>query len=466
MADSTQDATPPQPNSAVELITTGKISTAVWYLAWPTVIQTFLQTAYMVINMAFVGRLPRAGEALAAVGIGNSVLMIQFGVTIALSVGTSALVSRALGAGRADEADEAMGQSLVMCLVGGILTSIPLILWAKPIVAAIGASGKVAPVSGDYVALISWASVPVFFWTIIVSALRSAGDARSPLYISIAALALNAILDYVLIRGVAGSPRYGVHGAAIATIVARVFGAGLAFWFLTRSSLRGMIAHLLPKWNMSARILGVGWPAAVGNLLWSTAFAGFIRILAALPVAERTAAQAALTVGVRIESFSFMPGLAYSLAAAPLVGQNLGAGRPDRAEHSAWVATGHAAAIMAAVGAAFLIFAGPLTRLFTSELAVVPLAVWYLRINAPSEPFLALAMVLRGGLQGAGDTMVPMLITVTNVWLLRLPLAWLLSVPLGWGAVGAWVAMSATTILSGLMVAAWFKWGTWRTRQV
>lgn len=463
MADGVSDSE--NSNYATELITSGHIGKAVWYLAWPTAIQTLLQTAYMVANMVFVGRLSHADQALAAVGIGNSVLMIQFGFMIALSVGTSALVARSLGAGRVDEADKATGQSLGMSLVAGIVCAAPLIVWARPVVRLIGAGGSVVPVSADYIAVISWATVPAFVWTVLTSALRSAGDVRSPLYISAITLAANVALDWILIWGVGSLPGYGVHGAAVATVIARVFGAALSLAFLARSVLKGAFANLLPDWSMSARVLKIGLPAAAGNLLWGLSGTAFIAVLAILPEVQRTAAQAALTVGMRIESFAFMPGLAYSMAATPLVGQNLGAGKIDRAEHSAWVAVSHAAGIMTAVAACFLIFPVWMTRLFTTEAAVVSLTVSYLRINAVSEPFLAVLMVLRGGLQGAGDTLVPMIMTFINMWVLRIPLAVLL-LKLGYGAPGAWVSMSATTVVGGLMIAAWFKWGTWRTLKV
>lgn len=454
-----------QTNAATELITSGRISSAVWYLAWPTAIQTLLQTAYMVANMVFVGRLAHADRALAAVGIGNSVLMIQFGLMIALSVGTSALVARSLGAGRVGEADEATGQSLGMCLIGGVLCAAPLIIWARPIVELIGAGGSVVAMSADYIVVISWATVPAFIWTIVTSALRSAGDVRSPLYISAVTLALNVFLDWILIWGVGGMPSYGVHGAALATVIARVFGAGLSLVFLGRSVLRKSFGNLVPDWSMSVRVLKIGLPAAAGNLLWGLSGTAFIAVLALLPEAQRTAAQAALTVGMRIESFAFMPGLAYSMAATPLVGQNLGAGKPERAEHSAWVAVSHAAGIMSVVAVCFLVFPVWITTLFTTEAVVVTMTVSYLRINAVSEPFLAVLMVLRGGLQGAGDTVMPMIMTLVNMWVLRIPLAILL-LKMGYGASGAWFAMSATTILGSLMIAAWFKWGTWRTREV
>ena len=455
-----------QRGGANTIITTGHVWAAVWYLAWPTAINTIIQTAYGVINAVFVGRLADATTALAAVGIGNTALMIQFGLVIGLSAGTSALVARFVGAGDFEEADAVTGQSIVLSIAGGIITGLPLVVFAGPIVRGIGAEGRIVSLAADYTALISWYSIPLFLLVIITSAIRSAGDVRSPLYGGAAVIVVNTVFDWMLIFGKGPFPAMGVHGAAISTAISRVVGMVIMFWFLYRSDLRGSFRHIRWHGGWSSRILRIGWPAAAQNLLWSTAFAGFIRILALLPAAQAAAAQAALTVAIRIESFAFMPGVAYSIAATPLVGQNLGAGKPDRAQHSAWVAVGQAVFIMTAVAVVFLAAPRWLASIFTDEAAVVPLIVAYLRINAISEPLLAVNMVLRGALQGAGDTRFPAILTVITLWLIRLPLAWLLSIPIGLGATGAWIAMSVTTGLSGLAMAAYFMLGRWRNVRV
>jgi len=455
-----------QGSGANEIITSGHVWTAVWYLAWPTAINTIIQTAYGIINAIFVGRLPNATDALAAVGIGNSILMIQFGLVIGLSAGTSALIARFVGAGDYGDADAATGQSLLLSVIAGIVTGLPLVIFAVPIVSVVGASGSIVSLAADYTAISSWFSIPMFLFVIITSAIRSTGDMRSPLYAGGATIVINILFDWLLIFGIGPFSAMGVRGAAISTAITRVVGMLLMFWFLQRSELRGWFRHLRWHSGWSSRIMNIGWPAAAQNLLWSTAFAGFIRILALLPAAQAAAAQAALTVSIRIESFAFMPGVAYSIAATPLVGQNLGAGKPDRAEYSAWVATGQAVAIMTAVAVLFLAIPHRLALMFTNELAVVPLIVSYLRINALSEPLLAVNMVLRGALQGAGDTRFPMWTTVGTLWALRLPLAWALSVPAGLEATGAWIAMSATTALSGIIMAIYFRIGRWRRIRV
>lgn len=453
-------------NEAREVILSGHVWRAVWFLAWPTAINTLIMSAYNIINRVFLGRLPDADNALAAIGIGGAILMIQFAVTIGLSAGTSALVSRFLGARNIDDAREVAGQSLVLSAVVGALSGIPLFIWSAQLAHLIGAQPDVVPLASGYIGILSWFSAPLFVYMITTTALQSSGDVRSPLYIGAVVVAINILVDWLLIFGIGPFPRMGVTGAAYGTGISRVVGMLLALGYLKQSILSGAFHHLKPHPDWYRRILNIGWPASFQNLLWTAAYAGFIKILGMLPGDLATASQAAMTVAITIESVAFMPGVAFSIAATPLVGQNLGAGNPKRAEHSAWVATAQAAAIMGLVAILFVTIPRQLALLFTQEPSIVQLIVGYLIINAAAEPFLAVNMVLRGGLQGAGETRMPAVITVVTHWLLRLPLAYLLAVHLGYGPEGAWIAMAVSTFLSGVLVAAWFKWGSWRNVEV
>ncbi len=166
-------------NHASEIITSGPVWSAVWYLAWPTAINTIIQTAYNIINGIFVGRLHNSTDALAAIGIGGAVLMLQFGLMVGLSAGTSALVARFLGAVQYEDAEEVTRQSLILSVAGGLITGLPLVFFSAPIARLIGAQGSVVSLTGDYVSVIAWFSVPMFLYMTVTSALRSSGDARA-----------------------------------------------------------------------------------------------------------------------------------------------------------------------------------------------------------------------------------------------------------------------------------------------
>lgn len=467
---------PAQRHEATSIITEGHIWSAVWYLAWPSAISTSIASLYNLINRVFLAHVPNAQDALAASGIGGNALNFQMALTFGLSAGTAALVSRFLGEARASDteeaaecfrnAEQAARQSLMLCVLGAVLTGVPLALCARFLVEIIGAKDAVIPLATSYTAIISWASIPLFINVIATAILRSQGDVRSPLVAGFAMILVNILFDWLLIFGFGGVHAMGIRGAAVATGISRIVGTTLTLLFLKRSVLGGALSHWRLDLSWLRRILAIGWPASLQNVIWSTSSAGFMHILGMLPSGQATAAQAAYTVALTIEGVAFQPGIAYSMAATPLVGQNLGAGKPDRAAHSAWVATGQAVAIMVCTGALFAAIPRYLAAPFNQDAALVPIIVAYLRINSFSEPFLALNMVLRGALQGAGDTRVPAFVTFASLWLVRLPLAWLLAIHLRMGASGAWWAMSLTVCLSGTLMALWFRSGNWRSTRV
>lgn len=455
-------------SDATALITSGPVWRAVWYLAWPSAINTTILAAYSIINRIFVGYLPDAIPSQAAVGVGGNALNYLFVVATGLSAGTSALVSRSLGADRREDAVQAARQSLVMCFVLGLATGVPFCLLARWLVTLIGAKGNVLPLAADYTALIGWSTIPMFVNFIAVAVLRSQGDALSPLYAGAANIALNVVLDRVLILGLGGVPAMGIHGAAIATLVARIAAMSMSLWFLSRSALSECLHNWRVDLNWQWRILSIGWAASSGNLLMTTASSAYMHVLSMLPNGQATTALAAYGVAIVLEAIAFQPGIAFGIAAAPLVGQNLGAGKPERAVRCGWVAAGQAAAIMGLLAVLFVAIPQHLAKPFVHgrDLSLIPVIVAYLRINSFSEPFLAFNMVLRGALQGAGDTLVPMLITAFSMWAVRIPLAWLLAVYKQMGASGAWWAMSITCCLSGALMALWFGLGRWREKQV
>lgn len=434
-------------------------------MAWPTVIHMSILTAYNLINRAFLGHTKGdSSVALAAIGIGGVVLWIQQALMFGISTGGSALASRALGAKERENACEATRQSLILSVLVAVMSGLPMILLATQIARFAGAKGAVIQPTADYVLIMALFSIPMFLQVTMSVALRSAGDTKSSLYSGVVIVAANILLDWLLIFGVGPFPRMGVQGAAIATGVARILGMLVVLIRLRGSILKDALSHFIPHWEWFGRIMKIGVPAIAQNLMWSVAFLFFVKVLSMLPDAKN--AQAALTVAMAIEMVAFMPGNAYGIAAAPLVGQNLGAKKPKRAEKCAWSATWQAIAIMTFVGTLFVAVPGIFAKAFTNKETVARHIISYLRINGLMEPFLAVAMVLTGALQGAGDTMMPMAIEFVTSGVVRLPLAWYLGVKLGYGTTGAWIAMAFSTFLYGVMIAAWFKYGNWRTRKV
>jgi putative MATE family efflux protein len=257
-----------------------------------------------------------------------------------------------------------------------------------------------------------------------------------------------------------------VRGAATAFASSLFVGLVLYLIALKRSPLGPALQyeHLRLKPDWAWRIFRIGLPAAGQAVIRQLGMMSFTGMLAR--TVEGTASVAALQIGIRAESIAFMPGFGYSVAAATLVGQNLGAKDPKRAERSAWAATYQAILVMSVMATIFFMLAHVLAGAFTSDRAVRVLGSDYLRVNAICEPFLALGMVLTGALQGAGDTVRPTYITLFTMWILRLPLGYMLMFVLHLNTHGAWIAMSITTIVGGLMTVLLFRAGTWKRIKV
>ncbi|MEN6372368.1 MAG: MATE family efflux transporter [Armatimonadota bacterium] len=451
-------------SKATEIITSGSISKAVWYIAWPTIVNTGVQTAHMNINRLFLGRVPDSAAAMAGLTVGSSASMLQFAIATGFSVGAGALVARFLGAREHADANEAARQSLILAVLCGILTMVPMILFATPFVRLIGAKGEVVTLGARYMAILGAFSIPVFIQMSVTSALRSAGDVRRPLYAGLIVIVLNILLDWLLIFGVGPFPALGLIGAAIATGISKTAGMTVILIFLKRSVLGDSLSHFRPHFGWFRRISNIGWPAAVQQVFWASGMAVYMAILGCLPDAKD--ALAALGVASAIETISIMPGIAYSMAAVPLVGQNLGASQPKRAEHCAWITTWQATAIMSFCGLIFLLASRPIAMLYTNDSHVVAYIASYLVINSFQQPFVAVGAVLAGALQGAGDTKFPTLVEFIANYPIRLGLAWLFAIKMGHGVAGAWVGMSAAGIIWGIMMLIWFRKGYWKTLSI
>lgn len=279
------------------------------------------------------------------------------------------------------------------------------------------------------------------------------------------ATVINVVGDYILIFGIGPFPKLGIAGAAIAVVTSRIISTTMLLAYLPKTLIPNAFkGSWKPSWGWFARILNIGYPAAVQALLRTGASMTYFGILTRTSEGEN--ALAALTIGLRTEALAFMPGFAFSVAAASMVGQNLGARQQERAKKGAWAATWQGIVIMGGIGMLFVLFSRQIADLFTNDMHVLPLAASYLWINGLSEPFLALGMILTGALQGAGETRLPTLATILTLWVIRLPLTYLLAITLHWGALGAWIAMSSSTVISGIAVLGIFKWANWAEKEI
>jgi putative MATE family efflux protein len=421
-----------------------------------------MQTVVSMVDLVMVGRL--GATAVASVGLGGQMLWFLYALMVSVSVGTTALVARFIGAEQKKDAEHVLVQSLFLIL---LLSSVLTVFWyvfAEKLLLLIGATEEVAALGGTYIRIVFLSTPCIFMIFNSEGALRGAGDTKTPMKVGITMNLINVILNYVLIFGKFGFPALGVRGAGIATATAFVW-ASVIYVFIF---LSGRFVLKIPKERVSfnvktvKRILRIGIPAGIQRITMSGSMIFYVSIIASFG----TTALAAHQIGLRVESLSYMPGFGFAVAATALVGQNLGAKNPKKAEESGWEAAKMCALLMGTVGLFMIVFPRHMAHLFVADPEVVELAAWYLRIVALSEPPLALIFTLAGGLRGAGETRSPLYISVFGLWLFRIPLAYVLGVTLGWGAVGAWTAMTIDTFVRGGLYVYQFKKGKWKEIKV
>ncbi|HLK60856.1 MAG TPA: MATE family efflux transporter [Chthonomonadaceae bacterium] len=458
------------PTVPAPILSNREIHREVWALAWPSVMTMLLQTVNSMMDVFFVGHLPNGASALAATGVGGGVLFLLISLAMGISVGTTALVARFKGAGEMQQATHATGQSLMLSLLMGLGFGGAFYLGRVQLIGEMldsSANPEAARLGVQFLSIMLLVTGPLFLMNALMGAFRGLGDTRTPLFISFATVGTHITCNALLIYGRLGFPRMGVRGAATALSLSILVGIGLYLLALAkRTPLAEALLwkHLALRTEWAWRILKIGLPAALQAVIRTLAMMSFTGMLAR--AAEGAAGVAALQIGVRAESIAFMPGFGYSVAASALVGQSLGAKDPVKAEQAAWAATFQSVLVMSFMAMLFYLAARPFAQAFTGDVTVQALGIDYLRINAWCEPFLGLGMVLTGALQGAGDTLRPTYITFFTMWLVRLPLSWWLMFNLHLNAHGAWLSMSATTILGGLMTVVLFRAGTWKRIKV
>jgi putative MATE family efflux protein len=401
-------------------------------------------------------------QVQAAVGFVSQILFLTIIIANAISIGGLALVARAEGAGDSDRAVVIARQALMFgCIVAAAITIIGLLLY-KQVVMLTGFPVEIADMAGKFLQV--YALALGFNYILIISnaMFRASGEVMKPLAIMTVVSVLNIAANFILVFGTDSFPGLGYIGIAVASAVAVAAGV-LITLFLFRFG-RWAAIYKRP-WYLSVDILkqmlSISWPSATLQVAWNAGSIVLYNILGRLGEAS-IPSLAAMTNGFRIEAVIFLPAFALNMAASVLIGQNLGAGNPDRAEELGWKIGKAAVALMSGMALVIFIFAEHIASVFTNNPAVLAETVMYLRLNMLSEPFMALSVVLGGGLQGAGDTRGTMWVVITAMWLIRLPLAYLLSLSLGYGATGVWIAMITSMLIQGILMARRFHGGKWK----
>jgi MATE family multidrug resistance protein len=431
-------------------------------LALPAMGEQLLSMMVGIVDTFLVGHLGAA--PLAAVGLANQWVMLATTLFASIATGSTALIARFIGARKPEDADQVLRQSVIVGALIGVIATVLGMCLARPAVMLLGAPVEIIDLSTDYLRVVS--SILLFSTLMFIgnASLRGAGDTRTPLYIMMVVNALNIIVAWTAINGPFGLPKLGVVGSAMGAATGRFTGGILVIAILIRgrAGIRLRLQGLRPDGDMIRRIMRVGLPTGLEQLLFRSGQMFFARILAELG----TIAYAANQVAINGWSLSFMPGFGFALAATTLVGQGLGAEDPDAAQARGYSAFRMGAALMSLVGLAFLFFPSRIVGFFTSEPEVVAMGTMPLQVVGFIQPLLAASMVFSGALRGAGDTRFPMVVTASAIWLVRLPLAYLFALVLSGGLLGAWAAMALDMTMRGVLNFLRFRAGRWKTLQV
>jgi MATE family multidrug resistance protein len=440
-------------------------------MALPAVGEQLLNTFVGLTNTFLVGNLSaeaaailgyNSTSAIAGIGLGNQIVMLTMILFMAVSVGSTALIARARGARDMDEANRVLRQSMLIGGAMGILASLLGVFFARPMLSILGPSEDVLQLATTYLQIVSSTFLFASLLFIGTAALRGVGDTRTPLYIMLGVNAVNILLSWLLVNGQFGLPVLGMTGVSIAAAIAR--GGGglflLALLVRGRSNLQ-LSLNLKPDVPLLKRIINIGLPSAGEQVVFQGAMIIFVRFITGLG----TVAYAAHNIVIAIDSFSFLPGLGYATAATALVGQSLGAKKPEEAESNGYEALWQSMIFMSTIGIIMFLFPVQILSFFTNDQAVIDAATPILRLVGLRQPFMATNFVLSGGLRGAGDTRWPLYTKLISTWGIRMPLTPLF-LWFGWGLFGAWIAMSLDLLSQSIL--AWWRYqkGAWKTLKV
>ena len=442
--------------------TEAPIGRAVVLLAVPMVLEMMMESVFVVADVFFVGRL--GPDAVATVGITESLMTVMYALAIGLSIGAAATVARRVGEKDPDSAGRSAVQSVLMGLGAAAIFGTIGTLFGPQLLALMGASDDVLRTGSTFARVMLGGSGTVVMLFLINAVFRGAGDAAIAMRVLWFANAINIILGPCLIFGIGPFPELGVTGAAVGTTIGR--GSGVVYQLIHLSRGNGRLrirrSHLKLDLDVMRSIVRISGTATFQNFVGTASWMGLVRILTGFG----SAAVAGNTIGIRIILFALLPSFGVSNAAATLVGQNLGANKPDRAEAAAWKAGMYNTICLGTVGAIFLLFAPQIVSLFTMDPEVALYAVRCLRIVSAGFLFYGYAMVLTASFNGAGDTRTPTLINLVCLWMWEIPLAWALAHPFGFGPTGVFIAVSVAFSTMAFVSGWLFSKGMWKTKRV
>jgi putative MATE family efflux protein len=442
--------------------TQGSISRAVFLLATPMVLEMMMESLFAIVDVFWVTRL--GANAIATVGLTESMLTLVFSVAIGVSMSTTAMVARRTGEKDARGASTAAVQAILLGITLAVLMGIPGFCLAPRLLGWMGAPADLVATGHNYTRIVLGGSVSVMLLFLNNAIFRGAGDASIAMRVLWVSNLINLALDPCLIFGLGPFPRLGVTGAAVSTLTGRSFGVLYQWWILTRGRSR-IVIHWPDVRIVPRVILSLMRVSATGILQFAVAHTSWIALVRIIS-SFGSAAVAGYTIGIRIFIFAILPSWGLSGAAATMMGQNLGAGKPERAERAVYLTAFYNMLFLGFVAAIFITLPERIVGFFTTDPGVTPFAVSCLRIIAFGNLFYAWGMVMVQAFNGAGDTVTPTIINMFGFWLCEIPLAWTLARPVGWGVRGVFTAIPISELFITAMGLTVFLRGRWKKSRI
>ncbi|MGB6947331.1 MAG: MATE family efflux transporter [Bryobacteraceae bacterium] len=442
--------------------TEGSIGRAIVLLAVPMVLEMCMESLFGVVDVFWVSRL--GADAMATVGLTETALTLVYVIALGLSMGATALVARRMG----EKDEQGAGLVAVQAIVIGLIVAggaaVFGYFFAPNLLHIMGGSDSVVKIGSGYTRMILSGSATIFLLFLINAVFRGAGDAAIAMRVLWIANIINICLNPCLIFGLGPFPRLGVTGSAVGTTIGRGIGVLLQLWVLTsgRGRLAVRAAQLRVDLLVMWRLIRLSLNAMFQYMVQMASWIGMVRIIASFG----SDATAAYTVAFKVIIFAILPSWGMSNAAATLVGQNLGAGKPSRAETSVWRTGLYNMLFLGAIGLVFIVFARQIIGLFTTDPAVAPLAVNALRLFSYGNVSYSYGMVITAAFNGAGDTATPTALNLVCFWLCQIPLAWALALHAGLGPNGVYVAVLVSDSLLAALGILLFRRGKWKQVKV
>ncbi|HHK67275.1 MATE family efflux transporter [Candidatus Acetothermia bacterium] len=445
-----------------ERLTEGPIINSLLRLAWPVMLSNLLQTMYNFVDRFWLARLGKV--EIAALAISWPLIFLVLSLGAGVTVAGTALVAQYTGARRFEEANLAAGQVLAFTGIIAIVLAAAGFFAARPILSIMGAEPALTDAATGYLRVI-YAGIPLMFGTFIVTALlNGVGDTITPMILMAVSVGVNLILDPFFIFGWGPFPAWGVIGAAVATVLSRGLLAliGFTLLFTGRLGIHIRPRHLKLRWEIVRRIISIGGLSSIGQTGTAIGFSIMNGALARIG----TVVLSAFGIGNAFISIVLMPAMGLGQATATVVGQNLGADRPERARRGAWAGMSLSTVILVLASIVVLIFRTNLIRFFLTDPDVVAVGTQMLLLVSFAFPFMGIIQVVAGVYQGSGHTFYSMFFALFRLWALRVPLVYLLGFTFGMGATGVWWAMFASNFGTAVLSLGFFLSGNWIHRVI